>query len=362
MPDEEKRSSFGILWEEVKKKWQEEEGNFWKKLRGVYLHYRSLQEKKEENEGIYKELYEGSLLRGSFLVLLVSSSVIATLGLLMDSTAVIIGAMLIAPLMVPILGFSLAVIWGDKKFLWNSILSLGVGSIFVFLVGYLVARYVPGVEMTPAIEARINPSLTDIFIALFSGIVAAYAYVKPGIDSSISGVAIAVALLPPLATAGIVYALGKKEAFLGASLLYLTNLTGIAISSGLIFWKMGIHPPYEKEEEVSKRAKANLLLTSFMLFLLAFPLGFFSWESYRIKKKKEEIFKWIKKEFPSGEIQEGELLKFPQGLFLKITLLLDREISQEEKKELLRKLQENYPSLYKVRIFFLKGDLLEGDF
>lgn len=165
------------------------------KIGEFYSSYQKIKENEVEKLHIYESIKLSARLSKEFLVLLIGSCLIATIGLFQDSSAVIIGAMLIAPLMMPILGFSLGIIWGDKDLLKRSIWTLFIGSIFVLIIATFLSWAIPGVSYNDQINARINPNLYDIFIALASGFVGAYAYVNPKISSRISGVAISVALI-----------------------------------------------------------------------------------------------------------------------------------------------------------------------
>jgi len=259
---------------------------FFSKVKNIYSSYKKAQETQSLKYNIYDSIAQGGNLNKEFLVLLIGSCLITTIGLFQGSTAVIIGAMLIAPLMMPILSFALGAIWGDKRLLYRSFLTLLIGSIFVFTISSLLSYITPGVEFNSEISARINPNLYDILIALGSGLVGAYAFVNPKISSSLSGVAIAVALMPPLCTVGISVGQGNWKAAMGASLLYATNLVGISLSASFIFWRLKIHPVTDSELEVGSRAKRKVLFSSLLLVLISLPLGYFMIETYNHKQKE----------------------------------------------------------------------------
>ena len=189
----------------------------------------------------------GSVPDFSFHFMLASSAVLATLGLLANSVAVIIGAMIVAPLMSPIISMSFGIVAGRMALTMRSLLSvltgtlLTIGLAFVFteLVGWKIA----GTE----IVARMRPSLLDLGVAVASGAAAAFAYTRPNVSSALAGIAIAVALVPPLCTVGIALALEHQvrvevglveESFSarGPFLLYVTNLIGIVFAGSLVFY------------------------------------------------------------------------------------------------------------------------------
>ena len=163
-----------------------------------------------------------------YLFMIVASCAIATIGLLQNSPAVIIGAMLISPLMGPImgLGFSLCII--DLAWMRRTLIALAVGTAVALAVSYLITYLSPLHEATPEILARTRPNLFDLLVAIFSGVAGAYTTIKRK-GEAIVGVAIATALMPPLAVVGYGLALGDYRIAGGAAFLFMTNLLAIAL-------------------------------------------------------------------------------------------------------------------------------------
>ena len=162
-----------------------------------------------------------------FFLLVVLSSIIATSGLLTNSPAVIIGAMLVAPLMSPILGLGLASLTGDANFFRNAGIALARGAVLSILIATLltlVNRWLPFLplqEMPTEVLARIRPTPIDLTIALAGGMAAAFALAMPSISAALPGVAIATALMPPLCTIGVGIAMERWDVAAGALLLSL---------------------------------------------------------------------------------------------------------------------------------------------
>lgn len=154
------------------------------------------------------------------------ATAIATLGLLMDSSPVIIGAMLISPLLGPIMGFGFALATFDGRLLRRSLQTLAAGTVLGILVASVIVAISPITDPTPSLLARVRPSLLDLFVAVFGGIAGAYALLRKN-STAIVGVAIATALVPPLATVGWGIATGRSEAAAGALLLFVTNSAAI---------------------------------------------------------------------------------------------------------------------------------------
>ena len=301
--DETQQRSF---WRFLRSNWAnygEDNDGLLKRFGSMYESYQNLKGEESEKLQTYETIAASARLSKEFLVLLLGSCIIATFGLFQNSTAVIIGAMLIAPLMMPILGLALATVWGDQRLLWRSVFTLVIGSAACLLIAASLTLLTPGVEFNSEINGRINPNLYDIIIALASGLVGAYAFVNPNISSSISGVAIAVALMPPLCTVGIALGLGDLRATFGAGLLYATNLVGISLSASLVFWRLKIHPTHHDEAEVETRAKKNVLTSAILLVIIAVPLGYFMYETFFIKQRQVKA-----REIIATEIQDSEVL------------------------------------------------------
>lgn len=168
-----------------------------------------------------------------YLLQIVLATAIAHLGLLMDSAPVIIGAMLISPLLGPIMGFGFAVAIFDGRLLRRSLQTLVVGTVLAIVVAALLTMLSPITEATPSLMARVRPSLFDLLVAIFGGLAGAYAILKRS-STSLVGVAIATALVPPLATVGWAAATGRYGEAGGALLLYVTNTAAIAGMATLV--------------------------------------------------------------------------------------------------------------------------------
>jgi len=184
-----------------------------------------------------------------FVALISLSTVIAALGLLQDSAAVIIGAMLIAPLMTPILGVGLALSQGNAvltRLAFRSIF-FGVGTSFLLavLVGVLDAG-AHELIVTSQMWARGWPGIIDLWVAFASGLAAAYANTRPGLFAALPGVAIAAALVPPIATSGLACAAGEFHLAYGSFLLFVSNMVAIVLAASLSLWAVGVRTTQDK--------------------------------------------------------------------------------------------------------------------
>jgi uncharacterized hydrophobic protein (TIGR00271 family) len=202
----------------------------------------------------------------SYFFLLTLASAIATFGLLSNSAPAIIGAMIIAPLMTPIMGLSYGLVHLSWHQIARSLLSLATGVALVILIGYFSTRFIDIKVTGSELISRAFPSLLDLGVAMAAGAAGAFSYSRDSIRNSVAGVAIAVALVPPLAVVGIGLALGisatadiglslrevglhrgGEDIATGAFILFLTNLAGIVIVAGIVMviqgygrWKKAI--------------------------------------------------------------------------------------------------------------------------
>lgn len=233
-------------------------------------------------ESVVNDLYfeepGGTQKQVGFWVLLILSTTIATLGILADSTAVVIGAMLVAPLMTPILGISAGIVNGWTVRVGRAFATVVGGVTVSILTAWIVSAWVDHLVLDSAnsqILSRINPTLTDMLIAVAAGAAGAYATVDKRVSSSITGVAIAVALVPPLGVVGILLQTGSFGDASGAFLLFLTNLVTIILAAALMFVITGfaIVARLRKNREKMKTVWAMVLLATLIILL---PLAFAS--------------------------------------------------------------------------------------
>jgi len=208
----------------------------------------------------------------NFFVLIVLSSIIATLGLLLDSAAVVIGAMLVAPLMSPILGFSLGMVLADVRLVRLSIESMFKGVALALVLAVVIGIASPFKSLTAEILMRTQPTLIDLAVALASGMAGAYAISREEVSAALPGVAISAALMPPLSVAGLGLALGQPQVAGGAFLLFLANIAAISLAGVIVFVLLGVRSQ-SWQPETNRRMRRGLV--GFVLFVLviAVPLG-----------------------------------------------------------------------------------------
>ena len=174
-----------------------------------------------------------------YFVMNILSAIIASYGLVTNSAAVVIGAMLVAMMLGPITGIALAIIDHRAPLLRKSLFTVIAGISLVVLVGFLVGWLHKEQPLTAEILSRTQPTSMDLMIALAGGTAGAYAMVSPHLSVAVVGVAVATALVPPLAASGILFANGETQLGLGALLLAITNIIAIQFTNALVLWVLG---------------------------------------------------------------------------------------------------------------------------
>lgn len=219
------------------------------------------------------------------------SAAIAILGLLLSSPAVVIGAMLLSPLMAPLIGAGFALAIGDMKWLAGCARSIVVGAVFAVLLCALIVLLSPLQTVTTEIAARTRPNLFDLGVAFFSALAGSYAMIR-GREGTIVGVAIAVALMPPLAVVGFGLATGNWTVFGGSLMLFITNLLTIALTAAIMARLYGF-----RSHLTAEQSRWQTLGIALGFVVLAVPLGAslrqIAWES----NASRQISGFIKDQF-----------------------------------------------------------------
>ena len=220
-----------------------------------------------DHDAVLRQIAEDSGWSGRYLLLIVLSAAIAVLGLLMPSVAVVIGAMLLSPLMSPIIGLGFGIATFDTRELRRAGVALTLGAALAVALCAVIVALSPIQTITSEIAARTRPTLFDLLVALLSAIAGAYALIR-GRGATVVGVAIATALMPPLAVIGFGIATWNLTVFAGSLLLFLTNAITIALTAALVAraYGFGAH--------LSPRHTGwQLALFVLALGLLSIPLG-----------------------------------------------------------------------------------------
>ena len=230
---------------------------------------------------LFDRLQVGARWNIDFMMMICLSTAIASLGLIQNSTAVVIGAMVVAPLMTPLIGAGLALVQGNTIFFRDSIKAMGFGIGASLLISLILGFIVPMDQLTPELIARGAPTIIDLGVAFLSGAAAAYAVARPSLLGALAGVAIAAALVPPLATVGISFAEGVWEVTEGAAILFATNLVAIILGAASIYRRLGIQGS-RLGKGLPLWGRRTVLFLCLLAVILTAPLG------YRLAKQLRE--------------------------------------------------------------------------
>ncbi len=312
-----------LLWckinSSLKKLWNQDNGDW---------HW--LKEKPVPIASLNRSIWRLSVPTFNFHFMLSLSTIIATLGLLANSAAVIIGAMIIAPLMGPIVGMAYSTAMGNRRLLRRSSFTVFKGILVTISVAWLVTSIIGLDTVDTEIMSRVKPTLIDFGIAMAAGAAGAFANTRRSISSAIPGVAIAVALVPPLSVVGIGLAQGETDIALGALLLFLTNLICIVFFGSLVF----LFQSYGNIE----RAKTGLVMSTVVMFVLGVPLSLSMRELIIKKNVRHQIQDFIfyeTKIFTRENVNStvNSIVVTPKNGYLKVDIKVSAPLGSIEQKQ-----------------------------
>jgi uncharacterized hydrophobic protein (TIGR00271 family) len=302
-----------------------------------------------EQVELLTRLRRGARADQNYYMLIFLSAIIATLGLLQNSAAVIIGAMLVAPLMTPILSLSLGIVLGDVRILRAATESVIKGVLTAVGMATLLTVVTPAVQATSEIAARTQPTLLDLFIALASGAAGAYALARKEVAAALPGVAIAAALMPPVCTIGTGLALRQPEIAGGAALLFLSNLVAIGVAGSLIFLLLGIHPKLHQRERRAMLQR-GLVLSLILLVVIAIPLGLLLAQSAQQVRRGWTLNSTLRNELGGAEIVKLEHWLDKGTLYVRATVYTLETPTREEIQMVQQILKETLHSPVELRL------------
>jgi uncharacterized hydrophobic protein (TIGR00271 family) len=210
----------------------------------------------------------GAAITGSYLAMNAAATLLAGFGLLQNSPAVIIGAMLIAMLFGPIVGIALGLAEANMPLLGRSLVSEVVGVMWVLIIGYVIGTASRTLSIGSEILSRTSPTILDLLIGLVGGLAGGFTYIS-ALPSVIVGVAIATALVPPLTCCGILLARHLPGLAAGAFVLFFTNFTAIAVGAMTVFWLVGHRPPAADQRH---KVFVPRMISLVLLIILGFHL------------------------------------------------------------------------------------------
>ncbi|QKJ64534.1 DUF389 domain-containing protein [Flavobacterium sp. M31R6] len=324
------------------------------------INFVDLHKGEDDKKKVLENIIGNISFRGSNLWILACAIVIASVGLNVNSTAVIIGAMLISPLMGPIVGAGFGLGMYDFELVKKSIKNLAIATIVSLIVSTLYFYISPFKEVQSELLARTSPNIYDVLIAFFGGLVGVIAVTRVEKGNPIPGVAIATALMPPLCTAGYGLATGNYLFFGGALYLYTINCVFICIATFIIvkFLKY----PIAKQIDLKHQKQVKQGITALLLIMII-PSVYFAYRLFDEKKYIQRTEEFIEKEFPQKEYtliyKKTDYNTNPKIIQL---AFLSKKFSPVEIKSFNQKLKEydlmNTQLLIKQDTFDLKNDIL----
>jgi len=251
-------------------------------------------------EVVHNDISEGSEPGPRFYILVAVSTLIASFGLLANSTAVVIGAMLVAPLMTPIFGMSLALVRGETKLLGRAVQAEVVGVATSVSMGILLGWVVGSFDATPEMLSRTQPNLFDLLVAVLAGFAGAYALVAEKISPALPGVAIATAIVPPLANSGLCLSIGEVRGGLGSFLLFFANFLSILLVASATFIISGMAKIYGAQPSQREYVRRFGIAIVAFVIITVFLTG--------------ALFRTIRERYINNQIHEtlgAEIVKIP---------------------------------------------------
>jgi len=287
---------------------------------------------------VYREARRNARTTRDFITMIALSTIIATLGLMLDAPAVIIGAMLIAPLMGAIIAMGLGVVQGDARLMKLGMKTTAWGVFVTLLVSFGMELILPFNKLTSEVLARSSPNLLDLGVALAAGAAGSYALARKNVSSSLPGVAIAVALIPPLSATGMSLAMRAWSIAVGSGLLFLTNLVGIVAMSSWVFLTMGFQPQYGRRDRMrlfSRSARGVLV----MILLISIPLAVVTVKQLKQQRTEQAIESALQAELrllPDAVLRDWSYQMVDDEVRLDLEMETEQPLSQAD----VMKLQE----------------------
>lgn len=297
----------------------------------------------ERFRDLFLSLREDAKLQPTYLVLMVLSTMLAAVGLYQSSSAVIIGAMLLAPLMAPIVSLAMGLLRHDTKLLKTSALTIAIGVLIALSAASLISFLFPHKPITMEMQARLNPSLLDLAVAIVAGIAGAYTKSHKEILQSLAGVSIAVALVPPLAVAGIGLGMRELNFFSQAFLLFSTNLIGIILAATLTFRVLGYSPAVKN--------KRGMALVALVLIGIAIPL-YLSYHNLVATTILEK--NWEHERFLINDkyliVQDAELIQKKGQDLLFVRVLVREPLTRNDLNKMRKRIESNVAGEQDIRV------------
>ena len=268
-------------------------------------------------DAVHQSIRANAAFDPTFIFMNLLATIIACYGLLANSAAVVIGAMIVAMLVCPIMGLSLSLVESDPQLTWRSLGALLGGMVLVYVTAFIIGLIHKDIAVTDEIMARTAPNFLDLMVAIAGGAAGAYATVSPRLGTSFVGVAIATALVPPLCASSILLGRGEPTLALGAFFLTFINIVAIQFAAAIVLWGVGFRAVTERGSDtiigfVSRNA-VSLIILALLAVILIINLG---------KTSAEQLF-----QSQANAILKQGLERIPGSYLAEVRLAQENELT-----------------------------------
>lgn len=292
-----------------------------------------------------------SQINGQLIFLAMVAAVIASMGLIINNTPVIVGAMIIAPVFGPIATMAIGIVLGDLKLLFKGIIAELVVMAIGVSVGLFFGLIIPNVSINHALKVRMLPTLPDLLVALAAGGAGAYALITNIKSQQLVGVVIAAALIPVMATIGIGISLQNLRMIEGASLLLFGNLFTLLLAIILVFYFKGLKPQWWYAPTANELVKKSLVILTVSVILLSIPLSVITYNQM-VRENPEEVIKKVYKEYFGDELESRLLSLTIEGhqieLILNVPVGTDKFYFERLAEKIRERLGDQYEIMYEI--------------
>ena len=248
-------------------------------------------------------------------------------------------------------------LWGSGRVIWEAVTTLLKGTIIVLIVTAGMTYFIPGIVVTTEMQSRCNPSIFDVLIALCCGFIGAYAYVNKRVSAAIPGVAISVALMPPLCMIGISIGFLNWNMAKGAALLFSVNLVGISLAALIIFYFVRLHPKADDEAEFKKakrRAVGHIFISLIMLIIISIPLFIFMFSGIKVNLEKDSIYSAIYENIPREQVYSIDI-NHDEEIYIDVVILADESTGEIDISEIESTIVELLTEDIKMNVFVINN-------
>ncbi|MCK5332328.1 TIGR00341 family protein [Candidatus Parcubacteria bacterium] len=283
----------------------------------------------KRQEKVFEEIKENAKADFDFYVLTIFAGIIITLGLVVNSAAVVIGGMLIAPLVWPILCLSMAIIRGKSKLIQSSVFTLIKSTSIIFIIAFLLGLMSPEYALQGSeFLSRTSPTIFELFIALAAGFVGAFVIAYPKIGASIAGVVVAAAIVPPIAVMGISISHGNLSMAGGSFILLMSNLIAVTFSSSILFLVARFKGPVS--EKGQEQRKSNIRWALVLLLFMAMPLFLITSSVVQENNQQNTVREAVRAVIPDSTTTNVQITEEGDISTINITIQYSGKISQRQ--------------------------------